>query len=183
MTTAIDTNILVALWNEDDSLNTLARSALDDALGRGGLVIAAPVFAELLAAPSRSEAFLDSFCKETGISVDWNLGEAVWRTAGQAFQLYVHRRRKQPGSVQRRIPLSHHGQSPLSCSFSPPSDCDRLNARWFVFSLRKFLARLIRLDRMARLAHNIGSRRSDRRRSSDLETRVLESLDPRLLPM
>ena len=45
MTTAIDSNILVALWNEDDSLNTLARSALDAALGRGGLVIAAPVFA------------------------------------------------------------------------------------------------------------------------------------------
>jgi hypothetical protein len=48
MTTAIDTNIPVALWNEDDSLNTLSRSALDDAFGRGGCVIAAPVFAELL---------------------------------------------------------------------------------------------------------------------------------------
>lgn len=44
MTTAIDTNILVALWNEDDTLNTLARSALDAALGRGSLVIAAPVW-------------------------------------------------------------------------------------------------------------------------------------------
>jgi predicted nucleic acid-binding protein len=103
MTTAIDTNILVALWNEDDSLNTLARSALDAALERGSLVIAAPVFAELLAAPSRNEAFLDSFCRETGISVDWNLDEAVWRIAGQAFQLYVARRRKQSGSGQRRI--------------------------------------------------------------------------------
>ena len=103
MTTAIDTNILVALWNEDDSLNTLARSALDAALGRGSLVIAAPVFAELLAAPSRDEAFLDSFCRETGISVDWNLDEVIWRTAGRAFQLYVARRRKQRGSGQRRI--------------------------------------------------------------------------------
>ncbi len=103
MTTAIDTNILVALWNEDDSLNTLARSALDDALGRGSLVIAAPVFAELLAAPSRNEAFLDSFCRETGISVDWNLDEAVWRIAGRAFQLYVARRREQVGPGRRRI--------------------------------------------------------------------------------
>ena len=103
MTTAIDTNILVALWNEDDSLNTLARSALDAALGRGSLVIAAPVFAELLAAPSRDEAFLDSFCRETGISVDWNVDEVIWRTAGRAFQLYVARRRKQRGSGQRRI--------------------------------------------------------------------------------
>lgn len=103
MTTAIDSNILIALWNEDDSLNTLARSALDAALGQGSLVIAAPVFAELLAAPSRNEAFLDSFCRETGISVDWNLNEAVWRTAGRAFQLHVARRRRQRVSGQRRI--------------------------------------------------------------------------------
>jgi len=73
MTTAIDSNILIALWNEDDTLKTRARSALDTALMRGSLVVAAPVFAELLAAPARSEAFLDSFAKKrasrwTGIS-------------------------------------------------------------------------------------------------------------------
>src|SRR2546427_590645 len=86
MTTAIDSNISIALWNEDDSLNTLARSALDAALGRGSLVISASVFAELLAAPSRTEAFLDSFCKDTGTAVDWDLDEGVWRAAGRAFQ-------------------------------------------------------------------------------------------------
>ena len=57
MTTAIDTNVLVAFWNEDDALNTTARSALDAALALGSLVIAAPVFAELLAAPSQNEVF------------------------------------------------------------------------------------------------------------------------------
>jgi predicted nucleic acid-binding protein len=103
MTTAIDTNILVALWNEDDTLNTLARSALDSALARGSLVIAAPVFAELLAAPSRNEAFLDSFCRETGISVDWDLDESIWRAAGRAFQHYVARRRKLRDPGPRRI--------------------------------------------------------------------------------
>jgi len=103
MTTAIDTNVLVALWNEDDTLNTQARSALDAALGRGSLVIAAPVFAELLAAPSRNEAFLDTFCRETGISIDWNLDEAVWRTAGRAFRTYVGRRKAQRGAGPRRI--------------------------------------------------------------------------------
>jgi len=95
MSTAVDSNVLIALWNEDDTLNTQARSELDTALGRGGLVIAAPVFAELLAAPSRTESFLDSFCKETGIAVDWNLNEATWRGAGRALQLYVARRRRQ----------------------------------------------------------------------------------------
>ncbi len=103
MTTAIDSNLLIALWNEDDSLNTLARSALDAALGRGSLIIAAPVFAELLATPSRTEAFLDSFCKETGIAVDWNLSEAVWRVAGRAFQQYVARPRKHREFGPRRI--------------------------------------------------------------------------------
>jgi hypothetical protein len=103
MTTAIDTNVLVALWNEDDALNTVARSALDGALERGALVIAAPVFAELLAAPFRDESFLDSFCGETHISVDWDLSEAVWRVAGRAFRLYAARRRKGRGSGPRRI--------------------------------------------------------------------------------
>lgn len=54
-------------------------------LGRGGPVIAAPVFAELLASPSRNEVFLDSFLRDTGISVDWGLNERVWRSAGRAF--------------------------------------------------------------------------------------------------
>jgi predicted nucleic acid-binding protein len=103
MTTATNSNILVALWNEDDALNTLARKALDAALGRGSLVIAAPVFAELLAYPSRGEAFLDAFFRDTGMSVDWELGETIWRTAGRAFQRYVMRRAKQPGSGPRRI--------------------------------------------------------------------------------
>ncbi|MFY9529905.1 MAG: type II toxin-antitoxin system VapC family toxin [Candidatus Acidiferrales bacterium] len=103
MTTAIDTNIIVALWNEDDTLNTLAHSALDAALGRGGLVIAAPVFAELLASPGRSESFLDLFCRETGISVDWDLNEVIWRTAGWAFRIYAAGRRKQRDSGPRRI--------------------------------------------------------------------------------
>lgn len=103
MTTAIDTNIIVALWDKDDILNSLAQSALDAALGRGNLVLAATVFAELMAFPGRSEAFLDSFFKETGIAVDWNLHETVWRAAGRAFQTYAARRRRQRDSGPRRI--------------------------------------------------------------------------------
>lgn len=103
MITALDTNVLIALWNQDDSLNTLARSALDAAQQRGSLVIAAPVFAELLAAPSRNGAFLDSFFRETGVAIDWELSEAVWRMAGHAFQQYVGRRKGQRDSGPRRI--------------------------------------------------------------------------------
>jgi predicted nucleic acid-binding protein len=103
MTTAVDTNVIVALWDKDEALNSAAQSALDAALRRGHLVIPAPVFAELLACPGRNEAFLDAFLKDTGISVDWNLDEAVWRTAGRAFQNYAARRRKQRDDGRRRI--------------------------------------------------------------------------------
>ncbi len=103
MTTALDTNVIVALWDKDDTLNSAAQSALDAALRRGNLVIPAPVFAELMACPGRSEVFVDSFLKETGISVDWNLDEAIWRTAGSAFRSYAAHRRKHRDSGARRI--------------------------------------------------------------------------------
>ncbi len=92
MTTAIDTHVIVALWDRDDALNSAAQSALDAALGRGNLIITAPVFAELMASPGRSEKFLDWFFKDTRISVDWNLDETVWRAAGRGFQTYAARR-------------------------------------------------------------------------------------------
>jgi predicted nucleic acid-binding protein len=103
MTTALDTNVIVALWYEDDALNSTAQSAMDAALARGSLITAAPVFAELLASPGRTEAFVDYFLREAGIAVDWNIDEQVWRTAGRAYQKYAHGRRKQRDLGPRRI--------------------------------------------------------------------------------
>ncbi len=103
MTTAIDTNVIIALWDSDASFSSAAQTALEVAFNRGGLVIVAPVFAELLAAPDRTEGFVDAFLDDTGISVDWNLDELVWRAAGRAFQRYAQRRRKQRDSGTRRI--------------------------------------------------------------------------------
>jgi predicted nucleic acid-binding protein len=103
MTTAIDTNVIVALWDAEDSLHRAARAALDKAFKEGTLVISGAVYAELLAAPGRREAFIDRFCEETGIVVEWEFGEKVWRTAGAAFQDYTARRRKQKGAEARRI--------------------------------------------------------------------------------
>jgi len=102
MTTAIDTNVVIALWDKDPTLSLAAQTALEAAFNRGGLVVSAPVFAELIAAPGRTETFVDSFFEETGIAIDWNLGESVWRSAGRAFQSY-ERRRKQRNSGARRI--------------------------------------------------------------------------------
>jgi predicted nucleic acid-binding protein len=133
MTTAIDTNVLIALSNENDSLNSSARSALDAALGRGSLVIAAaPVFAELLAAPSR-ETFLDSFCRERA-SPRTGISPSLSGLAGRAFEQYVAGRRRQRDSGPRWILadflIGAHGMQegfalllltiPLSRRLSPP---------------------------------------------------------------
>jgi predicted nucleic acid-binding protein len=103
VTTVIDTNVIAALWDKDDALNSAARSALDAALGRGSLVVPAPVYAELMAFAGRTESFLDGFFRETGIAVAWHMEERVWRFAGQAFQSYAGRRRKQREPGPRRI--------------------------------------------------------------------------------
>ncbi len=103
MTTAIDTNVVIALWDKDPALSTAARIALEKAFGRGSLVVAAPVFSELMAAPGRTERFVGAFFEENGIAIDWELSEPVWRSAGRAFQSYAERRRKQRDIGARRI--------------------------------------------------------------------------------
>jgi predicted nucleic acid-binding protein len=61
VTTAIDTNIFVALWDEAPVVASAARTALEAAFQRGNLTVAAPVFAELIAAPGRTEDFVEAF--------------------------------------------------------------------------------------------------------------------------
>jgi hypothetical protein len=103
MTTSVDTNVIVALWDRDHSVSGASQKVLDTALRRGSLVLSAPVFAELIAAPGRTEAFLNKFCSDTGIFVDFALEEEIWRLAGRAFQAYASRRRKQRDPGPRRI--------------------------------------------------------------------------------
>jgi hypothetical protein len=50
-----------------------------------------------------TEGFVNSFLEDTGIVVDWDLGEAVWRSAGRAFRAYAERRRRQREAGTRRI--------------------------------------------------------------------------------
>jgi predicted nucleic acid-binding protein len=103
MTTAIDTNVIVALWDAEETFHRAARTALDTAFNEATLVISGPVYAELLAAPRRTEEFIDQFCEEAGIAVEWELNERIWRAAGAAFQSYAERRKKQKGDPARRI--------------------------------------------------------------------------------
>src|SRR3981081_2024511 len=103
MTTPIDKTVVIALWDKNAALSLAAQNALETAFNRGTLVAAAPVFAELIAAPGRSEAFVGSFFEEMGIVVYWELPEQIWRLAGRAFQVYAERRRKHRDAGARRI--------------------------------------------------------------------------------
>jgi predicted nucleic acid-binding protein len=103
MTTAIDTNVIIALWDPDPAVSTSAQEALDASLAQGSLVLSPAVFAELMAAPGRSEAFLNDFCVDTGLTVEFDLDEEIWRAAGRAFRAYAARRRKQRDPGPRRI--------------------------------------------------------------------------------
>jgi len=102
MRTALDTNILSALWSGEPLAARIATS-LGEARAQGGLVICAPVFAELLAHPSVTQEFVEEFLKETGIAVDFILDETVWRHSAKSFAAYAHRRRRSGGDSPKRM--------------------------------------------------------------------------------
>ena len=56
--------------------------------------MSAPVYCELLAYPSATRHFVQQFCRETGIFLDFLLDEQVWEQAANAFVAYVQRRRQ-----------------------------------------------------------------------------------------
>ncbi len=103
MTTAIDTNVLIALWNPSDLLNSEALDALEAVYSEGKLVICGAVYAELLGLPGRTEKIIDDFLSDTGIIIDWTTNESIWRTAARAYQRYTKRRRDQKQPEPRRI--------------------------------------------------------------------------------
>lgn len=103
MTSSIDTNLIVALWWQGDAFNKVASQILSKARKAGALVLSAPVYAELMGDPARSEKELDEFLLETEIKTDWALEEDIWRAAGRAYKGYVQRRRASVGTVPRRM--------------------------------------------------------------------------------
>jgi predicted nucleic acid-binding protein len=103
MTTVVDSNVIVALWDRDDNLNAAAQMALDAALNRGRLVVPAPVFAELMALPGRAESFLDAFFQDTDVGVDWASKNVSGGLRDVPSRAMLGRRRKQQGRGPGRI--------------------------------------------------------------------------------
>jgi predicted nucleic acid-binding protein len=100
--TALDTNVISALWSAE-----LSAKALSDALGaaraEGEVVIAAPVYAELLGYPGMTTEDLEQFLRAGCVAVDFELTPQVWREAGRRFARYASRRRHSKAGQPQRL--------------------------------------------------------------------------------
>ncbi len=102
MLSAVDTNIISALWSKEPTARQMV-ALLTQAREAGGLVICAPVHAELQAHPEAGRSFVERFLDDTGIQVAFALSEAVWREAGEAYAAYAERRRNATGGQAKRL--------------------------------------------------------------------------------
>jgi predicted nucleic acid-binding protein len=102
MRTALDTNILSALWSRTEDSTKVAH-ALGQARLQGALVISGVVYCELRASPLATGQFIEEYLESRSITVDFDLHPAVWRLAAAAFSDYAHRRRNSDGGNPKRL--------------------------------------------------------------------------------
>ena len=102
MRTALDTNVLSALWSGEPTAHGIS-TFLGEARAQGRLVICAPVFVEALAHPLMTPEIVEQFLGKTGIAVDFDLEEAIWREAASSFAAYARRRRRSAGDPAKRL--------------------------------------------------------------------------------
>lgn len=102
MRTAIDTNVISALWSREPASAGVA-DTLHRAVQEGALVICGPVYAELMAYPNATPAFVDGFLETTRIDVHTAVSREVWSRSGEAFGAYARRRRASGGGEPKRL--------------------------------------------------------------------------------
>jgi predicted nucleic acid-binding protein len=93
MRTAVDTNVLSAIWGRESNARELSRE-LAEARRAGSVVICGPVFAEAMACPGATEAFVRTFLEQTGVQAAFDLGEDVWTQSGRRFTRSAERKRR-----------------------------------------------------------------------------------------
>ena len=102
MRTAVDTNIFSALWSGEPTASAVV-ALLGEARAKGGIVICGAVYAELLAHPKATQAFVDGFLMQTGVTAEFDTDEKIWRDAARAYARYAQRRRVSGGTQTKRL--------------------------------------------------------------------------------
>ena len=102
MKTAIDANVISALWTGEPS-SVHCKEALAAAHREGTLIVSAPVYCELHACPGITAEMVARFLRDTGIITDFQIEEHVWREAAARFARYANRRRRSGGTSPKRM--------------------------------------------------------------------------------
>jgi predicted nucleic acid-binding protein len=100
--TAIDTNVISALWSAEPNANLMI-DMLGKARNAGSLVISGVVYAELLAYPKASQKFVDEFLATTEIQIEFDIGDKAWLEVAKRFGKYVERRRRSNSQTSKRL--------------------------------------------------------------------------------
>ena len=76
---------------------------LGQARSQGGVVVCGAVYAELRAHPKASAAFVDDFLLQTGVAIEFDLDEKIWRDVARAYAAYAQRRRRSGSTQTKRL--------------------------------------------------------------------------------
>ena len=102
MITAIDTNVLSAIWSREAGAVELGR-LLHQLSRDGALIVSAPVWAELAAGPEVGVTLCTQLLRALGIRIEIELSRKTWDLAAEAFAAYAERRRSAGAGTPRRI--------------------------------------------------------------------------------
>ena len=102
MKTAVDTNVFFTLWSREPGAGEMI-ALLGQARSQGGVVVCGAVYAELLAHLKASAVFVDDFLLQTGIAVEFDLDEKIWRDVARAYAAYAQRRRRSGSTQAKRL--------------------------------------------------------------------------------
>jgi predicted nucleic acid-binding protein len=100
--TALDTNVLPAVWLREARAEELAER-IWQAKAEGTIVVSGIVYSELLANPRTTEDFVNGFLEDAGVMVDSHLPHAGWVEAGRRFGQYGRRRKASGGGEPKRM--------------------------------------------------------------------------------
>jgi predicted nucleic acid-binding protein len=103
MSSALDTNVLSALFDRYDPNHEAASRILQRQISVEKLVVSGAVFAELTASPRRDPKQIEGFLDIAGIAIDWQITESMWRVAASAYRGYSVRRKRNGSGEARRI--------------------------------------------------------------------------------
>ncbi len=102
MRTALDSNILSALWSNEPTAAVVARK-LAEAKRQGSLVLSPVAYAELFAHPLTDEVYREDFYRQMEIVIDFEMTAQAWAETGRRFARYATRRRRSRGGEARRL--------------------------------------------------------------------------------